>query len=487
VDVLTHVEVDAVDERSQGERLSFRRRLKWAGGARSWWVLAASVTVALAGCFAVLAEVRPSYDAMGWMVWGHQVLHWNLNTDGAPSWKPLTFLFTLPYALAGHQGQLWLWTITAVTGAVASILLAARLVFRLAPGPSWARGVGAVFAAGGVFSLATFLHQTMIANSDPLIVALGLGAIELHLSRRYRGALALVWLAGLGRPEFWVFLLLYGGWLAARRRAQWWLVLAGLITTPAAWFVIPGLTSKSWFRAGDLALGQATAIHGNKLVGVFDRLRELTGTPMQIAVAVAIVVVLWKNRRAAWLVGVALVWVAVEIGFALHGWSAVQRYLLEPGAVLAVVAGAGIATVLGMRGPVRWAAAVAVLALAGLLVPFGRDTLRTDHGVLDQARVSALALKRLSAVIDADGGPRAIRSCGQPIGYLGAQSTLAWYLDMNVGPVGFRPGAAIDSGEPIVFFKLHEDGWIVHATHPAPAAAARCARLDRSTAFSPPA
>ena len=56
--------------------------------------------------------MRPDYDAFGWLVWGRQVLHWNLNTDGAPSWKPLTFLFTLPYALAGST-QVWLWTVTA--------------------------------------------------------------------------------------------------------------------------------------------------------------------------------------------------------------------------------------------------------------------------------------------------------------------------------------------------------------------------------------
>ena len=52
---------------------------------------------------------------------GQQVLHWNLNTDGAPSWKPLTFLFTLPYALAGDSGQMWLWMVTAVAGALGGL------------------------------------------------------------------------------------------------------------------------------------------------------------------------------------------------------------------------------------------------------------------------------------------------------------------------------------------------------------------------------
>jgi len=37
-----------------------------------------------------------------------------------------------------------------------------------------------------------------------------------------------------------------------------------------------------------LALGQVTVIHGDKLIGVFDRLRTLTGLPMQIAVLASV-------------------------------------------------------------------------------------------------------------------------------------------------------------------------------------------------------
>jgi hypothetical protein len=251
------------------------------------------------------------------------------------------------------------------------------------------------------------------------------------------------------------------------------------------WFVPPGLTSRSWFSPGDLALGQATVIHGNKFVGVFERLRTLTDVQLQIAVAVSLVVILWRRNAAAiWLAAAALLWVVIEIAFALHGWSAVQRYLIEPAAVLLVLAGVGVGTLLAERPrSLRWLAPIAVLVLLGSLVPFARNTLRTDHGLVSQAHTDALVLDRLSDVIAADGGPRAIRSCGQPVSVLGNQSTLAWYLDMNVGPVGFKPGAAIDSGKPIVFFKPHEHGWIVHATNPAPATAARCALLDRSTAF----
>ena len=110
----------------------------------------------------VSTGMRPSYDAFGWLVWGRQVLHWNLNTDGAPSWKPLTFLFTLPYALAGANPQMWLWMITSSAGALAGGVFAARIAFWLTgpfPRRRWARWAAAAFAGIGVFG-----HQRTIPS-----------------------------------------------------------------------------------------------------------------------------------------------------------------------------------------------------------------------------------------------------------------------------------------------------------------------------------
>ena len=48
------------------------------------------------------ARTRPGYDPYGWLVWGQLTIHLELDTNGAPSWKPLPYLFTVPYALFGH-------------------------------------------------------------------------------------------------------------------------------------------------------------------------------------------------------------------------------------------------------------------------------------------------------------------------------------------------------------------------------------------------
>jgi hypothetical protein len=456
------------------------------------WVGAGLALLAVAGLIAVLTEARPSYDAMGWMVWGRQVLHWNLNTDGAPSWKPLTFLFTLPYALTGHRIQLSLWTLTAVASAVAAVVLAGRIAYRLTPAVPqrrWARAVAAFAAAVGVATIGGYVKLVLIANSDPLILALVLAAIDLHLSARHRATFAVLWLAGLGRPEGWAFELLYAAWAWRAVPRLRPLLVAGIATTPVCWFGVPALTSKSWLTPGDLALGHSTAIHGNKLIGVFNRTRGNTGAPMQVAWGLAILLALRRRDRAMLgLAGLAALWMLVEVAFAIHGWSAVARYLIEPAAVLIVVAGVAVGSLVAdplplgrLRGGVGPLLAAVLVAA---MVPWVSDGARTDRDLIDQARLDATAIDRLGAVVAADGGARAIRTCGQPVSLLGFQSTLAWELDMNVGNVGYRPGAAIDSGAPIVFFKPHRHGWIVRATHPRPALAARCALLDRATAFS---
>ena len=76
------------------------------------WLSTGVVIVAVSTLLVAWARTRPSYDAYGWIVWGYQTLHGSLDLGGAPSWKPLPFLFTVPFALFGHY-QLWLWMITA--------------------------------------------------------------------------------------------------------------------------------------------------------------------------------------------------------------------------------------------------------------------------------------------------------------------------------------------------------------------------------------
>jgi hypothetical protein len=460
-----------------------RRLLRWTG--------AALVVIGVAVAIVLATGLRPGYDAFGWLVWGHQVLHWNLNTDGAPSWKPLPFLFTLPFALAG-QAQMGLWTVTAVAGALAGGVFAARIAFRLtgpAPGRAHAPVVGALVAGVGVLGIGGYAHQVLIANSDPLIVTLCLAAIDAHLSKRPCLAFGLLVLAALGRPEAWPFAVLYALWLwrtVPRARPA---VVGGIALIPAFWFTIPALTSHSWFISGDLALNAATVIHGNKISGVVQRLRGLYELPMQITVLAAFALAaLRRDRAMLGLAAAAILWTAVEIAFALHGWSAVQRYLFEPAAVCVVLAGAVVGRALAWIGPrprlLGWVAPAAAAALVVALIPAARSREAVIRTEVARSRVDGRQIDRLQSVVAADGGAHRIRSCGQPVTLVGNQSSVAWALKMNVGNVGYRPGVAIRSGEPIVLFKPHLGGWQVRPYNVAGTDAASCAALKIDSAFN---
>ncbi len=465
-----------------------RRRPPAARGHLRAWLLTAAAIVAASVAVVFATGMRPDYDAFGWLVWGKQVLHWNLNLDGAPSWKPLTFLFTLPFALAGHA-QMYLWMITAVAGALAGCVFAARVVFRLTgpcPERPWAPYAAAAFTAVSLLGLATYSRLILIANSDPVVVTLCLAAIDAHLCGRRRLAFWLLFLGSLGRPELWPINGLYALWMAREDRRTLPVSALGLALIPAAWFVIPALTSRSWFIAGDLALHQKTAIHGSKILGVISRLRSLYGLPMQIAVVAAIAVAVRRRDRATLTVAAAaLLWVVIEIGFAYHGWSAVNRYMIEAGAALVLIAGVGVGRALTVLRPPAAArlGPLAVLALVAAMVPLARSWARQAHVDLDNARAHAKQVRRLEAVVRRIGGPAAIRSCGQPTSLLGFQSTVAWVVGVNVGDVGFHPGIAIHDREPIVMLKPHDLGWQVRVYNMPPSRAARCDRLATDSAM----
>ncbi len=124
---------------------------RWPLRRFSGWLVALGVVV-LAGIVILVTGTRPGYDPYGWLDWGYQTWHGSLNLGGAPSWKPFTYLFDVPFALFGHYA-LWLWMLTAVSISLAGASV--RGPDRLpadGPGrwptdsPRWAPIVAAVFA-----------------------------------------------------------------------------------------------------------------------------------------------------------------------------------------------------------------------------------------------------------------------------------------------------------------------------------------------------
>jgi hypothetical protein len=266
---------------------------------------------------------------------------------------------------------------------------------------------------------------------------------------------------------------------------------AGLVLIAAAWFIVPALTSASALRPGDLALNQHTVIHGNKVVGVIQRLRSLYELPMQIAAVLGVIAAaVRRDVETLGLVACALLWVIVEIAFAYHGWSAVARYLLEPGAVMIVVAGAFVGRVLAETADRSAAVALAgpalVIVLLATLVPAVHRRGQTWHAQIVKAEKDARWINVLPGVIARAGGTAAIRRCGQLVSYNRVQSTIAWAMGLNVSAVDYDVPKVISEGRPVVVIvpRARVVGWQVRAYNETGAAAAACARVRLDTGAS---
>jgi hypothetical protein len=297
-------------------------------------------------------------------------------------------------------------------------------------------------------------------------------------------------LASLGRPEAWPSAALYALWLGRTVPGTRIMAVVGIASIPLLWFGISALTAKSWLRAGDLALNSANVIHANKFTGVAGRLLDLYTLPMQIAGGLALILAaVIRDRVWVTLAAAALLWVLVEIAFALHGWSAVPRYLFEPAAVLITLTGAAVGRAVAYAPPgpaaLRWAGPTAVTILLVALIPTVSQRIGSLSDQVGKRRVAQVQLHRLQAVIDRLGGPAGVRACGQPVTLVGWQSTVAWETDLNVGNVGYKPGREIERGYPIVLLKPHSGGWQVRPIHTLPARRAACAGLRTDTQFSP--
>jgi hypothetical protein len=460
-----------------------------ATAARHPWILGAIALLLISTLLVLWARARPGYDPYGWLVWGKLLIHWKLDTNGAPSWKPLPFLFTAPYALAGHYA-LWLWMITSVAISLSGVVFAWRIAFRLTEAPParrYAAYAAGAFAGVTLLGITDYTHFIFSAQSDTMIVSLCLAAIDCQLSGRPRWAFWMWLLAALGRPEAWPFLAIYVVWawrtIPVMRRMMVW----GLLLIPVFWFGIPALTAKSAFIAGSNALHSPREITGNKLTGTISRFFALHTTPLWIAAALGTVLAAYRRQWFALiLAGGAVAWVIVEIAFALHGWPAVPRYLFEAVGVACVLAGIFVGRVILDVPPllarivprlsptvIGWGTGVLVLLIAGTFVPAARSRLRVERKDLAHERARGSEIGRLSTVISRLGASH-ILACGTPKIPIGYQSIFAWYTGIKIGALYVNPNTyALHPTTTVDFYPLR-GGWRVFPSHVTPASEPHC-------------
>jgi hypothetical protein len=453
---------------------------------RRYPVLAVGVLLlGISTALVLWARTRPGFDPYGWLVWGHQTISGSLDTNAAPSWKPFPYVFAVPYALFGHY-ELWLWMITSVAVSLSGVVFAGAVAYRLTVDPAdvgsiatspggelaaprrYAASVAAVVAGAALLGIADYSHYILSYQSDPMIVALCLGAVYWHLSGRHRWAFVFGALAALGRPEVWPFLAAYTVWAWRAVPSMRWLLAAGVVAVLLLWFGVPALTSRSPFVAASNAMGSGRRLHSNRVFGTIGRFVELQEAGIWLAALLAVGLAARRRERTALALAAGVVaWVVIEVAFALHGWPGLGRYMFEAAGVAMALAGAAVGRVL-VHAPAKftWAGAAVAAAIVISLVPTAISRARVEHRDLRVQRARTTQVNRLAGVVSRYGGPARFRPCGEPLTRLEYQTVLAWTLRRNVVRIGFKYGPAIRSRRPIVLFTpLSHGRWMVQALH----------------------
>ena len=321
---------------------------------------AGGIAIVLAALgLAVLSLLRPwapTTDPWGWIVWGREILHGELDTDSviSPAWKPLPVLVTTPLALLGGAAPA-AWMVVARAAGLIALVLAYGLGRRLAG--RLAGGVAALTLAlsGG------WLRGLEHGYSEPLMVLLLLGAAHRHLDGRRMQALALLVLVGLGRPEIWPLAGLYAvmawHWCPFRRRT----VTALVAAIPLLWFV------PDWIGSGDPFHGRQVAQQASGERDVLDLLGAsvaLVTVPVLALAAVGWAAGLRARSSAAELGSVAVAWIAFVAVLVLLGYPSSERFVALPAALVCVMAGVGVARLADWEGLTASRRAIAVAALA---------------------------------------------------------------------------------------------------------------------------
>jgi hypothetical protein len=381
----------------------------------------------------------PTYDPWAWITWGREVTQLDLVTTTGPSWKPLPVLFTTPFALAGDAWAPELWLVVAQAGGLLAFVFTYRLAARLA-GP-----VAGVLAAAGLLLAGGFVLNFARGNSEGLLVALCLWAVERHLDGRRTGAFLLGVAAGLLRPELWPFLLAYGLWLMWRDAGSRRLVVGCGALTLALWLLPEWWGSGDPLRAAERARDPnpgSAAFAADPFMEVFRRAEAVLMVPVLLGAALAMGgAVLRRDRLQLALGAVAALLMVAVAAMTQAGFAGNLRYVALPAALVCVLAGAGwtelVRALAGRLGRVAAAAAAAALVLAALpAVRESRDALRADLEVVEAESVLSDALP--PAVARA-GGRAAVLRCRPVYTSHFEQEAVAWALGVHADEVRILP------------------------------------------------
>jgi hypothetical protein len=422
-------------------------------------LVAASLAIA---ALTLLLPSAPTYDPWSWIIWGREIAHLDLVTSGGPSWKPLPVLFTTVFSLFGSWAP-DLWLVVARAGAIAAIVLAFRLARRLGGGV-----VGGVAAAAALAIAPWWIRNAALGNSEGLIVAFLLATVDRHLAGDRRAAFLLAVCAGLLRPEAWPFLGLYGLWLLWRRQLSPALVLGAGAAVVALWLL------PEWWGSGDLlrAAHRAKDVNPGAPTYADNPAREvlhdaggmLTGPLMVGLLAVAILVMVRRDRAVAFLIALSVCWLGLVAYMTQDGFSGNQRYLIAPVALLIVLGGAGagwgLERLIALAGRVvpalrvggHPARALVLVAAVAVGIGFAAPSFQRFAPSMRSLEYQADLADEVPGLVAAAGGADALKRCGNAYTGPFLVPVVAWNLHVHTRAVQLVPQ------RPAVVFRVKTTG-----------------------------
>jgi hypothetical protein len=352
--------------------------------ARNWLIPLAWVAGIGAALLLIFPLGFPNYDTIYALVWGRELAHGVSPDYGAalpPTPHPLADLLGMVTTPLGNGAI----TVTMIVAYV-SLALVGYLVYRL--GSLWFdRPIGAA-AAAIVLTRAPFLSNGLRAYIDVPYIALVLGALAIETKKPRSGwpVLGLLALAGLLRPEAWLFSVAYLSYLAlapehspdapgeetrmpleradtqnaglirpAFVRARGILVSPrglGLIVLalagPICWALFDGITTGNFLYSltGTQETVEALKRHTGPVDLVFwgpRALGEVMQWPGMVGAAGGIVLALafLRKRSLLGLVAMVLAFGAFAL-LAAAGLAIIARYTMLGGAILAIFVAVGL-------------------------------------------------------------------------------------------------------------------------------------------------
>ncbi|MEJ7798699.1 MAG: hypothetical protein WKF42_09390 [Solirubrobacteraceae bacterium] len=351
-----------------------------------------------------------NYDTLYTLVWGRDLAHGtlpDLEVAIAPTPHPLATLGAIALSplssleIDGLRGELAAAVVVGV--AYVSLALLGWVVYAL--GSAWFNTAAGVLAAVIVLTRVPVLDFGARAYVDIPYLVLVLGALLVETRRPRAGppVLALLTLAGLLRPEAWLFGAAYLVWLlapgvrsslrrAGPRRGAAWRDAAPLValaaSAPLLWclhdLLLTGdpLHSLTGTRDNAALLGRVSGLH-NVPATLPRRIGEILREPVLLAaLGGGLLALLWhRDRRTRLGAGAGVLAVAAFCLLALAGLPIITRYSLLTAALLAIFAGAGVFGWRDMRrGSQRtWWARFGALALVVLALYVPSQAQRIDR------------------------------------------------------------------------------------------------------------